>query len=176
MQRLEASVEESKKAEEAKENTTPGTHEIEIRDVIFLDKNRNHAKSYLTHDKMVVKICFHAKQKIPRPIFGVAINHVEGSHMCGPNTTSLARVLREVEGNGDIEFCIESLVLLPGTYLFTVGIFDHISHYPFDYHDKTYKFEVGFGGADGHRGLVAMDYSWNLNPDGKFHLEDKPSK
>lgn len=176
MKALEARIEESKKAEEAKASTTPGTHEIEIRDVVFLDGNRNPTKSYLTHSRMVVKICFHAKQKIPHPIFGVAIHHVEGAHMCGPNTTSQAQVLREVEGDGSVEFCVESLVLLPGTYLFTVGIFDHISHYPFDYHDKTYKFEVGFGGADGHRGLVAMDYSWNLNPEGKFQMDDRTPK
>jgi lipopolysaccharide transport system ATP-binding protein len=175
---LEAQLAEQKKSETAPAQAeqgplTPGTHEIEIQDVVFLDENRNPATSFQTNSKMFARISFHAKQKIPSPIFGVAIHHLTGAHICGPNTSMLKATLREVDGDGAIEFCIESLVLLPGTYLFTVGIFDHISHYPFDYRDKAYKFEVDFGPASsGHRGLVAMSYDWNLNPDSKFQLQN----
>lgn len=175
---LETQLAEQKKTETAPAQAeqaplTPGTHEIKVQDVVFLDANRNPATSFQTNSKMFARISFHAKQKIPSPIFGVAIHHLTGAHICGPNTSMLKEALREVDGDGAIEFCIESLVLLPGTYVFTVGIFDHISHYPFDYRDKAYKFEVDFGPASsGHRGLVAMNYAWNLNPDSKFQLQN----
>ncbi len=173
---LEAQLAEQKKIEAEKiatqEPLTPGTHEIEVQEVIFLDAGRNPVDSYQTNSKMIVRICFHSKKQVQQPIFGVAVHHLTGAHICGPNTSMLKEVLQEVDGDGAIEFCIDPLVLLPGTYQLTVGIFDHVSHYPFDYRDKAYKFEVDFGPAsDGHRGLVAMKYAWNLNPDNKFQLQ-----
>lgn len=156
---------------ESRKDGPAGTREIEIREVIFLDENRKPTGVFQTYSKMTARIVFHAKNKISKPIFGVAIHHVNGAHICGPNTTACKEVLREVEGDGAIEFAVDSLVLLPGTYLFTVGIFDRVSHYPFDYRDKAFKFSVDFGGAEGHRGLVAMDYAWDLNPESKFQME-----
>ncbi len=165
MAALEANARKTVKKESA------GTGEIEIREVVFLDENGNPSDSFKTRSRMSARIVFHARTRVRRPIFGVAIHHVDGAHICGPNTTACKEVLREVEGGGAVEFTVDSLLLLPGTYLFTVGIFDPVSHYPFDYRDKAYKFAVDFGGAEGHRGLVAMDYSWDLNPENKFQLE-----
>lgn len=136
--------------------------DVEVKEVAFLDGNRRPTNLYNPFDKMIVEIHFLARSKISNPIFGIAIHRLDGIHICGPNTRECEYPLDYIEGEGTVEFCIPSLRLLSGIYLFTVGIFDSAHIHSYDYKDRAFRFEVKRNNLKGHRGLVAMEYQWSF--------------
>ena len=130
--------------------------------VEFLDKKRKPVETYRPLEEMIIAIHFSAREKIADPIFGVGIHRADGVHVCGPNTGECEYKLDHIEGDGIMEFRIPSLKLLSGVYHITVGLFDASHIHAFDYRDRAFRFEVEYCAMKGHRGLVAMDYEWNL--------------
>jgi len=47
-----------------------------------------------------------------------------------------------IEGEGAVEYIIDTLPLLEGTYHFTAAIYDFDCIKPFDHHEKMYTFKV----------------------------------
>ena len=134
----------------------------EIDYVEFLDKCHNPVETYHPLDEMIVAIHFNAHEKITDPIFGVGVHRADGVHIFGPNTGECEYRIDYIEGVGIMEFRIPSLRLLSGVYFMTVGLFDSSHIHAYDYRDRAFRFEVTYSAMKGHRGLVAMDYEWNI--------------
>ena len=135
---------------------------VRIDRVEFLDKDRHSIERYQPLDEMIAAIHFTANEKIADPIFGVGIHRADGVHICGPNTGECEYRLDFIDGKGVMEFRVPSLKLLSGIYYMTVGIFDASHIHAYDYRDRVFRFEIEYSAMKGHRGLVAMDYEWNL--------------
>ncbi len=122
-----------------------GSREIEITEVKFLNKRGNETFIFKTGEMMIVRMKYNAKQRIEKPVFGIAIHRNDGTHITGPNTKVHNQVIDHVEGEGEIEYIIDSLPLLEGTYLFTAGVFDYMCVVPYDYHNMRFTFKVAKG-------------------------------
>jgi len=119
-----------------------GSGESEIVDVQFLNSAEQESRAFKTGEPFVARIHYLAHRKIKEPLFGVALHHTSGFHLSGPNTGFTEYTIDAIEGRGYIDFCIPSLPLLAGTYLFSAAIYDKKGQQAFDHHHMAYTFRV----------------------------------
>jgi lipopolysaccharide transport system ATP-binding protein len=142
-----------------------GTREVEITAVQFLDGAARPRTSFLTGEPMTIRIHYLAHQRIPHPAFGIAIYAQNGMHVAGTNSRAFLDV-DTVEGTGQVEFTLDSLLLLEGTYLVTAAVHDQACYHPYDYHHQAFAFRVQPGGIKEHEGLVALPSRWSHRAEG----------
>lgn len=119
-----------------------GTKEAEITKISFLDKNDRETNVFKTGEKIRVRIHYVAHTKIERPVFGVALERDDGIHVTGPNTKTSSYFIDEIEGEGFLEYVIENVPLLKGTYLFTAAIYDFSCVTPYDHWERSWSFHI----------------------------------
>jgi lipopolysaccharide transport system ATP-binding protein len=114
-----------------------------------------------------MRIHFEARERIPWPQFGFALYHANGFHISGPNTVFSGLEIEAIEGEGYIDFVIESLPLLEGTYLASACLYDHDGVHAYDYHHQAYTFRVRPHNAIREKyGSFLIPSSWRLGPTG----------
>ena len=146
--------EEKKKLEEERKNKV-----AEITKVVFLDKNGKEKNVFQTGDDIVARISYHAKKRIEKPVFGIAIHSQEGVLISGPNTKTSQFKINFIEGNGSFDFMIAHNQFFTGSYKFTAALFDWACITPFDFKDKAYGFKV-ISQDENQNGLVKIDTLW----------------
>jgi lipopolysaccharide transport system ATP-binding protein len=127
---------------EATDSWRRGSGEAQIVRVQFLDDNEKESQSFQTGDTLIARVHFRAHQRIEAPVFGIAVHHVDGFHLYGPNTGLSEYPIDEIEGDGFLDFIIPSLPLLQGVFLVSVGIFDIKGIMSYDYHHQAHRFRV----------------------------------
>ena len=147
-----------------------GSREAEIVAVHFLDSQGNRQRSFRTGEAFIVRIYFHPKQRIEQPQFGIALYHASGFHINGPNTVSSGLDIEAIEGEGYIDYVIDHLPLLEGTYLASVSLYDHDGVHAYDYHHHAYTFRVRPESTIRELyGSLYIPSSWRMGPTGFGH-------
>jgi lipopolysaccharide transport system ATP-binding protein len=136
--------------------------ELEIKELAFFNGDMQPATVFKTFDTMTVRLQFEAKTRVTNPIIGMAIHHADGTHVCGPNTQECDFPIDHLQGRGAVDLTIPCLNMTPGEYLFSVALWDHTHTQAYDWIEKTHRFIVEPSSCHKHRGLVAMEYRWNL--------------
>ncbi len=134
--------------------------------VQFLDDDGQERRSFQTGDSLIVRMHYVAHERIEKPLFGLALYDQEGFHISGPNTAFSGYEIDAIEGNGYIDYIIESLPLLEGSFLVSVALFDSTGLSAYDYHHQAYAFHVH--PADRVRekyGSILLPARWRLEPD-----------
>jgi ABC-type polysaccharide/polyol phosphate transport system ATPase subunit len=119
-----------------------GSREVEIVRVQLLDAQGQERRSYQTGEPFIVRMHFNAHQRIEKPQFGLALYHASGFHINGPNTVFSGLDIEAIEGRGYVDYTIDSLPLLEGTYLVSVAAYDYEGHHAYDHHHQAYTFRV----------------------------------
>lgn len=141
-----------------------GTREAEITRVIFLDKNDLQTHVFKTGEQIKVRIDYIAHAKIENPVFGIAIRRDDGIHIAGPNTKTSGYLIDNIEGEGFIEYIIDHIPLLKGTYFFTAAIYDFQCLTPYDHWEQNWSFHVIESEKVGDRvGLISIPCVWRLH-------------
>jgi len=141
-----------------------GSREVEITRVEFLDGRGNPCDTFRTGERMLARIHYRARQRIERPVFGVAIHHSDGVHVNGPNTKASDYEIDYIEGEGSIDYVVESLPLLEGEYQFSAAVYDYSCTHPYDHHERMYSFEVRQGRVKDAYGVFYIPCEWRLRP------------
>ena len=140
-----------------------GSKEVEITSVVFLDKNGKETDFITTGDAFKVRIYYEAHFKIEQPVFGLAIYSDIGIHITGPNTKKEGFVIESIEGKGFIQYEVDSLPLMPGTYLFSAAIYDLSGRHPYDHWEQYWKLNIQESKTVTHRyGLISMPSKWKI--------------
>jgi ABC-type polysaccharide/polyol phosphate transport system ATPase subunit len=147
-------AEEQKKQEEERKNKV-----AEITNVEFLDKDGKVKNVFETGEDIVARIHYLARQKVEKPVFGVAIYKEEGIHVSGPNTKDSGFIIDSIEGKGHIDFYMCSNRFFTGRILFTAAIYNWECITPFDFKDKAYSFGI-ISKEKNQNGSVKLDISW----------------
>jgi len=142
-----------------------GSREAIITKVDFLDGAYRPSRAFQTGDALVARIYYRAHQLVRRPAFGVAIYREDGAHVTGPNTVQSGCDIDVIDGEGVVDYVIESLPLLPGRYEFTAAIYDCNSVHPYDHQHRAYVFEVQPGAVAEKEGLVYIPCRWEHHCD-----------
>jgi lipopolysaccharide transport system ATP-binding protein len=91
----------------------------------------------------------------------VAIYHSDGIHVNGPNTRFAGYDIDWIEGEGEMDYVVESLPLLEGSYDFSASIYDYDCTHAYDHQQRAYRFLVTYGAAVRERyGLVYIPSCW----------------
>ena len=140
-----------------------GTKEIEITGVKLIDKEGNENNGFITGESLGIRIEFNAKTRIEKPVFGVAFYNETGIHISGPNTKNQEYMVEWVEGSGVMEYQIDWLPLLQGTYLLTVAIYDYTLMNAMDHWEQYWKFHVLESEEVSERyGMITIQAKWHM--------------
>lgn len=142
------------------QGTRVGSLEAEISQVSFSQANGQPTSVFKTNDPFMARISYKAHQEIRNPVFGVAIYRSDGVHITGPNTKVNRQQIDVIFGEGTVEYRIDSLPLLPGTYFFSASIYDNACLKAYDHHEKMYSFKVLPGGSEETHGLTRIPSEW----------------
>ena len=100
-----------------------GSGEVRIERVELLDAAGEPTKRIRTGDAVTFRMHYATHQPVRQPVFGIAIQRIDGVEVTGPNTREAARVPRStLEGNGIVDLRVDRLMLVPGTYDLTVAL------------------------------------------------------
>jgi lipopolysaccharide transport system ATP-binding protein len=144
-----------------------GSGEGSIVQVQFLDCEGKAQSSFETGAPLVVRMCYVAEERIERPQFGLALHHASGFHINGPNTVFSGFDIDAIEGTGYIDYIVESLPLLEGTYLVSVSLSDREGLGLYDYHHQAHTFHVHRSDAVEERyGSILIPATWRMGKGG----------
>lgn len=144
-----------------------GSREAEIVKVEILDGNGQERRVFETGEAFVVRMHFAAEHRIGEPQFGMALYHANGFHISGPNTIFAGLEIDAIEGEGYIDYAVNSLPLLEGTYQVSVALYDHDGDHAYDHHHQAYSFRVRPQEIGGERyGTIHVPSTWQPGPTG----------
>jgi lipopolysaccharide transport system ATP-binding protein len=142
-----------------------GSGEASITQVQFLDEEGQPHSSFETGAPLIVRICFIAHERIEKPQFGLALHHVGGFHISGPNTVFSGFDIHAIEGTGYIDYVVDSLPLLEGTYLVSVSLTDQEGLGMYDYQHQAHTLHVHQSSAVKERyGSILIPATWRMGP------------
>ncbi|MFQ6058238.1 MAG: ABC transporter ATP-binding protein [Anaerolineae bacterium] len=144
-----------------------GSREVEIVEVRFLDQYGLERRVFATGEPMTVRIRYRARDRIQRPVFGVAIYRNDGMHINGPNTRLAGYEIDHLDGEGEIDYTIHALNLLEGTYELSAAIYDYECVHPYDHQHRRYTFVVRRGVVSERYGMVYLPSRWEHRPHGR---------
>jgi ABC-type polysaccharide/polyol phosphate transport system ATPase subunit len=144
-----------------------GSREGEIVGVQFLDDQGQERRTFQTGERFAVRLHFSVPQRIDRPQFGLALYHANGFHINGPNTVFSGLEIEAVEGQGYVDYVIECLPLLEGTYLVSASLYNYEGSHAYDHHHQAYTFRVRPSALVREKfGAVLIPSVWQLGPTG----------
>jgi lipopolysaccharide transport system ATP-binding protein len=137
-----------------------GTGHVVITDVAFLDGAGREQTVFLVGGPWSVRMRYHARRRIERPIFGLAVYRNDGVHICGPNTYFAGLDIPYVEGDGEVLYSTDSLRLMEGSYLLSTAVVNEQDTVTYDHQDRLHPFKVRQVGRGERYGLVGLGGSW----------------
>jgi lipopolysaccharide transport system ATP-binding protein len=139
-----------------------GTGRVEITQVVLCDSTGVERSIFVNGATMDIRLTYRARGRVEDPIFGLAIHHENGTHVCGPNTGFDHVDLPFIEGEGQIHYRVPELPLLEGRYLVSVASHSRADNEMYDYHDRAYPFEIYPGVSRERYGLVTLNGEWTV--------------
>jgi lipopolysaccharide transport system ATP-binding protein len=144
-----------------------GSREAEIVRVQLLDGEGQERRVFRTGEPFTVRMHFLAKKRIEHPQFGLALYHSSGFHINGPNTVLSGFEIEGIDGPGSIDYVVDSLPLLEGSYLLSVSLYNHDGDSAYDHHHLAYAFRVRPGSVcvEEH-GYILIPAVWRMDREG----------
>ena len=137
-----------------------GSGEVEITDVKLLDAQGRERRAFKTGERMVVRLRYHAHTKVKRPVFGIAIYGSDGVQINGPNTKLSDYTVESVEGAGEIDYIVDMLPLLEGTYELSAVVYDQECLHAYDHQHRMHSFIVQRGAVKERYGVIYIPCQW----------------
>ena len=118
-----------------------GAREVEIPAVRLLDDRGKERHVYVPGESLTVALDVEAKSPVEDVVFGIGIFTADGVSVYGTNTHLEDYAARQARGKGQVQFVIDELRLVEGTYLVDVAA-HRKDGTPYDYHRGLYTFRV----------------------------------
>ncbi|HDD25427.1 MAG TPA: ABC transporter ATP-binding protein [Chloroflexi bacterium] len=139
-----------------------GTGEIRITEVEFLDVHGNAVHTFRTGDSMTVRLHYHAAERVERPVFGIGLYRDDDLHVSGPNTYTDGLTIPMLQGDGYLDYIVDSLLLMKGHYELTVAVYDETISHQFDGLYRAFDFTVQPRTPWDALGVVRLPGRWQL--------------
>ena len=118
-----------------------GSREAEILAVEFVRTDGVTAHVFESGEALAIRMRVRAHRALDDFVFGVALFSADGVCCYGTNTDIEGAEPREFSGDGEVDFIIESLCLVAGTYKVDVAVHRR-DGVPYDYHRSLYTIRV----------------------------------
>ncbi|MDQ6840458.1 MAG: ABC transporter ATP-binding protein [Actinomycetota bacterium] len=142
-----------------------GSGEAVITDVQFFDHNGSGTTTFTTGRSLTVRLAYRAHKRIPNSLCCIALYRADDmTYVIGRSSKEYSENL-ELSGEGLVDFTLDSLPLLAGSYLMSIGIQDEGLMKVYDWHDRSYTLQVQADPSHPpEAGLVHVDGRWTVSP------------
>ncbi len=138
-----------------------GSREAEITRVIFIGEDGVPGHVFQAGERVVIQLGVLARAPVTDFVFGIGIFNADGVCCYGTNTEIGELKPVELSGEGQVDFVIENLDLVEGTYKLDVAVHRR-DGYPYDYHRLLYTFRVKSRSKD--VGIYRPRHRWEFSP------------
>lgn len=139
---------------------------VRISGVEFLDAAGMATGAFQTGGTLVIRMWYAAESRVEDPTFGLALYTQTGTQLNGPNTRFGGLRIPAIHGTGHVDYRVESLPLLAGTYDVTVAVTGPEMTEVFDHQHRKYSFQVQPTPGQPERwGTLLMPATWHFEPD-----------
>jgi ABC-2 type transport system ATP-binding protein len=137
-----------------------GSGEVQLTGVEVLDEGDRPVSKLRTGDRMRFRMHYACKQRIDRPVFGLALENLDGVYVWAHHSRDGGYVPDSIDGAGYIDLEVPSLPLQAGTYDLLASVVDYTTTHVFDFLRHCYRFDVLDGLRRESGGIVAFGGEW----------------
>ena len=137
-----------------------GSREAEITRVTFIGEDGAAGHVFQAGERVTIQLAVRARQQLTDFVFGIGIFNADGVCCYGTNTDIAELKPVELSGDGQVNFIVENLDLVEGTYKLDVAIHRR-DGYPYDYHRLLYTFRVKSRSKD--VGIYRPRHRWEFS-------------
>ncbi|HQV57183.1 MAG TPA: ABC transporter ATP-binding protein, partial [Ilumatobacteraceae bacterium] len=137
-----------------------GSQEAVVESVELLDGNGNPAPKAITGEAHIIRLHLHADRPVGNPDVTIELNDLNGVLVTSVNSTAREFQIPQIDDHTVVDFRIDALPLLEGTYELSVLLHDSSRLRELDIRKKCFRFDVTHGSARDH-GLMTMTGSWS---------------
>lgn len=141
-----------------------GSREVEILSVELVGRDGRGQELFYTGEPLTIRMRYVAHVPVEQPQFGLAIYHISGTHVSGPNNRFAGVPIAQISGVGVVEYVIARVPLLPGSYRLTVAVHDSTGMITYDHHERHYAFTIRAHSLQVSYGLVELPAEWVHTP------------
>jgi ABC-type polysaccharide/polyol phosphate transport system ATPase subunit len=138
-----------------------GSGEARIEKIEVLDASNEPVKRVRTGDTVVFRFHYSSDTLIRNPVWGMALYTLDGVWVTGPNTREVGLIPDRIDGDeGYVDLRVDRLLLLPGSYDVSAGLFDVTTTHVYDMRHRALRFDVEFGAPHEEYGFVSLGGNW----------------
>jgi ABC-type polysaccharide/polyol phosphate transport system ATPase subunit len=138
-----------------------GSGEVRLEAVQLLDRSGAPVTHPATGDAVTFRLRFRAAAPLSKPVFGLALETLDGTWLWAHHTRDAGFVPDEVSGEGTVELHVPHLMLQPGTYDLSASVVDYTTTHVYDYLRRCLRFDVDHGAPRESGGFVALGGQWS---------------
>lgn len=119
-----------------------GSGELRVVRAELLATGGRAADVFHPHDLMTIRLHFEAARVVERPNFGLAIRRGDGLLCYGTSSAKEGLRIESLSGRGFVDYVLEPIGLLAGSYDITVGVYDEQDIYKYQHAHRRFHFTV----------------------------------
>lgn len=119
-----------------------------------------------TGNPVTFRLGYRTREPIHSPVFGLALENLEGVYVWAHNTRDAHWVPDVIDGEGSVDLSIDRLMLQPATFDLSASVVTHDCTHAYDFLRRCLRFDVGLGSPRESGGFVALGGRWGFTPDG----------
>ncbi len=146
-----------------------GSREVEISDVALVGEDGQPGHVFQSGERVALRFAVSAQKPVSDFVFGIGIFNAEGVCIYGTNTDLEQYRPESLAGAGSVEFLVEALDLVEGTYKLDIAVHRR-DGVPYDYHRSLYTFRVKSRVKD--VGLYRPRHRWEFSRGIRFRLPE----
>lgn len=141
-----------------------GSGEVRLTAVELLGRDGRPTTRVRTGDPVTVRLHYAARERIPQPVFGLALESLEGVYVWAHNTRDAHWVPDFIDGEGSVDLTVDRLMLQPGTFDLTASAVTYDTTSAYDFLRRCLRFDVEHGTPRESGGFVALGGHWGFSP------------
>ena len=142
-----------------------GSGEAVIEKMELLDAEGGVRNRFRSGEQVTIRMHYRFDQPIEKPVFGYAIESLDGVYLWAHQSRHGQYVPELLEGKGTIDLVLPRLALQPGTFDLTASIVDHQLTHQYDFWKHCLRFDVDHSGQVESGGYLSLGGTWgNLRP------------
>ena len=119
-----------------------GTGEVRITKVVMSSEDGLDSNYFESGKPFKVRIEYEINSPVTELVIGLRITHLHGFNVFGSNTKRRGLAIPTDTKKGSVEFSVDALPILEGTFDLTIDISDNAEVNPYDHLEKAVRFNV----------------------------------
>ncbi len=133
-----------------------GSRDVRITHLELIDKDGESTDWVRLGDPATFRFHYEADIAVDKPLFTLAIHHIDGTLVTNPNTRELNQVPDRIEGAGHLDFLVPHMPLIPGLYDLSAGVLNAEGDHVFDRRHRVFRFHAATGATSEVSGVLSL--------------------